>query len=180
MYLIPVLFLLLLAVFFIFVRHQSGPVQKSRRSRNEGWHDSGSEFSILPIAPSQDNSDISSDSAHQPSYFDASHTTDSFVSTGSVDYGSSSAASGAPGSALAESVDRSGGGGDTYDSRSDFDSSSDAIGGLGSALADSADWSSSSGDTHDSGTDFGSSSDFSSSSDFGSSDSGSSFSDGSS
>ena len=167
MYLITVLFLLLLAVFFIFVR-QSGAVQKSRRSRNEGWHDSGSEFSILPIAPSQDNSAISSDSAHQPSYFDASHTTDSFVSTGSVDYGSSSAASGAPGSALAESVDRSGGGGDTYDSRSDFGSSSDASGGLGSALADSADWSSSSGDTHDSGTDFGSS------------DSGSSFSDGSS
>src|SRR6185369_13188365 len=125
MYLIPVLFLLLLAVFFIFVRHQSGPVQKSRRSRNEGWHDSGSEFSILPIAPSQDNSDISSDSAHQPSYFDASHTTDSFVSTGSVDYGSSSAASGAPGSALAESADWSSSSGDTHDSGTDFGSSSD-------------------------------------------------------
>ena len=125
MYLIPVLFLLLFAVFLIFVRHQSGPVQKSRRSRNEGWHDSGSEFSILPIAPSQDNSDISSDSAHQPSYFDASHTTDSFVSTGSVDYGSGSDASGGLGSALADSADWSSSSGDTHDSGTDFGSSSD-------------------------------------------------------
>ena len=158
MYLIPVLFLLLLAVFFIFVRHQSGrPVQKSRRSRNEGWHDSGSEFSILSIAPSQDSSDISSDSAHQPSYLDPTHTTDSFVSTGSVDYGSSSDAGGGLGSALADSVDWSSSSGDTHDSGTDFGSSSDYGG----------------------SSDFGSSSDFSSSSDFGSSDSGSSFSDGS-
>ena len=123
MYLIPVLFLLLLAVFFIFVRHQSGPVQKSRRSRNEGWHDSGSEFSILSIAPSQDSSDISSNSTNQPSYLDASHTT--FVSTGSVDYGSSSAASGGLGSALADSVDWSSSSGDTHASGSDFGSSND-------------------------------------------------------
>ena len=126
MYLIPVLFLLLLlAVFFIFVRHQSGPVQKSRRSRNEGWHDSGSGFSILSIAPSQDSSDISSNSANQPSYLDASHITDSFVSTGSVDYGSSSDANGGLGSALADSVGWSSSSGDTHDSGSDFGSSND-------------------------------------------------------
>lgn len=129
MYLIPVLFLLLLAVFFIFVRHQSGPVQKSRRSRNEGWHDSGPEFSILSIAPSQDSSDISSDSANQPSYLDASHTTDSFVSTGSVDYGANDSGGGDLGSALANAIDGGGSSFGGFDSGSDFSGGSDFGGG---------------------------------------------------
>ena len=130
MYLIPVLFLLLLAVFFIFVRHQSGPVQKSRRSRNEGWHDSGSEFSILSIAPSQDSSDISSDSANQPSYLDASHTTDSFVSTGSVNYGASQDSEGGDlGSALATAIAGGGSNFGGFDSGSDFSGGIDFSGG---------------------------------------------------